>query len=320
MARHTHGAYGGAVRIELRRPAGLALLAAALLLTAGCGPTAVLTDESPAQAVQAALEAAQTTPLTMSLAGSLTLQSSSLQNLPASIQSALGQLGSGGSATAQLTQESSARRELQVSAAGHSADLVEYDGHGYVSVDGGGYAELSESLPTDLVVSQSVLDSAVAGLGFQDQGPTTSGGQPVEHYSAALTLSALETLVENLASSTGEGSEVQMAFALLAPYVTLSDSSVDVYLSTADGSLVRLSLSTSIAVNVGAICSALAGLGAAGGAAGSLPSGSISVGVSLNAQVSNYGGAVTVTQPTATSTLPASASGSLVTGVSLPAI
>ena len=76
--------------------------AAAVAVVAGCGPGAILTAESPDQAVSAALQAAQTTSLRMSLSGDLHLDTASLTNLPASIQSVLGQVGSGGSATGSL--------------------------------------------------------------------------------------------------------------------------------------------------------------------------------------------------------------------------
>ena len=88
--------------------------AAAVAVVAGCGPGAILTAETPDQAVSSALQAVRTTPLRASLTGDLPLDTSSLTNLPASIQTILGQVGSGGSATGQLDQESSARRQLTV--------------------------------------------------------------------------------------------------------------------------------------------------------------------------------------------------------------
>src|ERR1035441_512896 len=88
-----------------RRSLAVLTVGAAGLLAAACGPGAVLTAETPDQAVSAALQAVQTTPLKASFTGQLTLNTASLSGLPASIQSALGQVGSGGSATGQLEQE-----------------------------------------------------------------------------------------------------------------------------------------------------------------------------------------------------------------------
>ncbi len=113
-----------------RRSLALLAAGAAALLAAACGPGAILTAETPDQAVAGALQAVQTTPLRASLTGQLTLNTASLSGLPASIQSALGQIGSGGSATGRLVQESSARRQLTLSADGSSLSLVEYDGQG----------------------------------------------------------------------------------------------------------------------------------------------------------------------------------------------
>jgi hypothetical protein len=90
---------------------------------------------------------------------------------------------------------------------------------------------------------------------------------------------------------------------MLAPYVTGSGS-VDLWLSTRDGSLVRGTLSGSLSVDVGAAASALAGLVAPSSGSASLPTGTLGVSLSLGFDVSDYGGSVTVIKPVATSTLP----------------
>jgi hypothetical protein len=295
------------VGIELRRPIGLAVLTGgALLVVAGCGPGLLLSADSPDQAVTTALEQAQTTPLVMSFSGSLGLQTSGLGNLPGQIQSALGQLGGGGSATGKLTQESSARRELDVTAAGQSLSFVEYDGHAYVQSDGGGYAELPASSRATPVVSASDISTAVGDLGFSDAGAATKDGQSVEDYHADLTSAVLGKLVQDLAGSASgsSGSGLQQEMSLLAGLATTSGS-VDLWVSTANGGLVAASLTGKISVDFGAIASAFAGLASGAGGAASLPTGSASVSLSLNAQVSDYDGAVKVTQPVATTTLPA---------------
>ena len=277
-----------------------------MAVVAGCGPGATLTAESPDQAVSAALQSAQTTPLRMSLTGDLHLDTASLTNLPASIQSMLGQVGSGGSATGSLEQESGARRQLTLSAAGHSLALVEYDGHIYVSQDGGAYAQLPRSAEASPVANPSMLTILVAALDFQDQGPATLDGVSTEHYTATVTVATLEKLAEDLPSGGGSGSLAQ-GLTLLAPYAT-GQGSVDIWLSERSGSLVRAGLSGSLTVDVGAAASALSGLLApASGSSGSLPGGSLAVSLSLRADVSDYGGAITVTQPHATSTLPSGA-------------
>jgi len=285
----------------------LAVLAAgtAALLAAACGPGAILTAETPDQAVSTALQAVQTTPLQAKLTGQLTLNTSSLSGLPASIQSALGQVVSGGSATGQLVQESSARRQLTLSGGGSSLSLVEYDGHGYVSQGGGAYAELASALPAGAAVSSTDIGTVVADLSFQDQGPASVDGVGTEHYSASITISSLEKLAQDL-GGTGSGSaELQPVLTLLAPYVTGSGSA-DIWLSTQDGSLVRGELSGSLSIDVGAAASALSGLLAPSSGSASLPAGTLGVSLSLQVDVSDYGGSVTVTKPVASSTLPAS--------------
>ncbi len=252
-----------------------------------------------------ALEQAQTTPLVMSFSASLGLDDAGVANLPGRLQSALGKLGSGGSATGKLTQESSARRELDVTAAGHSLSFVEYDSHAYVQSDGGGYAELPSSSPANPVVSASDISTAVGDLTFSDAGPATKGGQSVEDYHADLSSAVLEKLVQDLSGSAGgTASEFQQAITLLGPLVTATGS-VNLWISTANGSLVAASLSGKISVDVGGIASAFAGLTSGAGGAASLPTGSASLSLSFDSQVSKYGGAIKVTQPTATTTLPA---------------
>lgn len=277
--------------------------AAAVAVVAGCGPGAILTAESPDQAVSAALQAAQTTSLRMSLTGDLHLDTASLTNLPASIQSVLGQVGSGGSATGSLAQESGARRQLTISAAGHSLALVQYDGRTYVSQDGGGYAQLPQTTGSSPEAGPSEIATAVAALGFQDQGPATVDGVGTERYSATITVATLEKLAQDLTTGSAGGS-MEQGLTLLAPYAT-GQGSVEVWLSQRSGSLVRAELSGSLTVNVGAAASALSGLLApASGSSGSLPGGSLGVSLSLRADVSDYGGTITVTRPEATSTLP----------------
>ncbi len=287
-----------------RRSLAVLAAGATALLAAACGPGAVLTAETPDQAVSAALRAVQSTPLQASFTGQLSLSTASLSGLPASIQSALGQVGSGGSATGQLKQESGARRQLTASAGGSSLSLVEYDGHGYVSRDGGGYAELSGTLPTGDGISSTELTTAVAALSFQDQGPATIGGVSTERYSASITLPSLEKLAQALGGSATGSTQLAPVLAMLAPYVAGSGS-VDLWLSTGDGSLVRGALSGSLSVDVGAAASALAGLLSPSSGSASLPAGTLGVSLSLGFDVSDYGRPVTVTKPVATSTLPA---------------
>jgi hypothetical protein len=286
-----------------RRSLAVLAAGAAALLAAACGPGAVLTAETPDQAVSAALQAVQTTPLQASLSGQLTLNTASLSGLPASIQSALGQIGSGGSATGQLEQESSSRRHITVSAGGSSLSVVEYDGHGYVSQDGGAYAELSGALPSSAGVSATDLTTAVAALSFQDQGPATVDGVSTERYSASITLSSLEKLAQDLGGSATGSTDLEPMLTMLEPYLTGSGSA-DLWLSTRDGSLVKGTLTGSLSVDVGAAASALAGLLAPSSGSASLPTGTLGVSLSLGFDVSDYGGAVTVTKPVATSTLP----------------
>jgi hypothetical protein len=284
----------------------LVLLAtAATAVAAACGTGARLTADSPGQAVTAALEAAQTTPLVMSFTGSFSLDSAGLKGVPASLQPSLAELGSGGSASGRLIQASSNRREVTLSAAGHTYTLVQYDGHGYVRRDGGGFAELAKALPSGSTLSGATLSAAVDALGFQDV--TKAGDQTMEHYQATLTAASLEKLVEALSGSgsNSSSSQLQQVVTMLAPFLTLRGASADVWVSHATGALVRASLGGSFSVDVGKIASAFAGFAPPGALGKSLPSGTLSGSLSFGATVSHYGGSLTVTKPVATATLPA---------------
>lgn len=297
------------MRIGLSRPAAAATLAAAALLAAACGETAGLTAAGSGQAVASALEAARTTPLQAAFTASLALQTAGVQGLPATIQSQLSQLGGGGSASGTLLQQSGSRRELRVTARGHTYDLVQYDGHGYVRSDGGAWAELASALPATPTVSGSDISTAVADLGFSDRGPATVDGVATEHYRAAVTSASLTKLLEDLgtsaAASAGSGSGLMTELTLLAPYVSLSHATADVWVSTRNGSLVKASLGGTVSVDLGAISAALAGLGTSQGGTPPRLSGTLGASLSLSVQVSDYGGSVTVTRPHAATTLPA---------------
>lgn len=297
------------MRIRLSPPAAAAVLAGAALLAAACGESANLTADTAGNAVASALEAAQTTPLKATFSGNVSLQTAGVQGLPASIQSQLAQLGGGGAASGTLLQQSSSRRELQVTSQGQTYDLVQYDGHAYVRTQGGAWAEASSTFPANLALSSSEISTAVADLGFSDQGAASVGGVATEHYHAAVTSASLTRLVEDLgasaAASAGSGSSLMTELTLLAPYVTLSHGAVDVWVSAHDGSLVKASVGGSISVDLGAISSALAGLGASQGSLPANLSGTLGASLSLTLQVSDYGGSVTVTRPVAATTLPA---------------
>ena len=211
-------------------PGLVVAVAAATLAVAACGPEAVLTADTPGQAVSSALQAAATTPLRASLSGDLTLDTSTLANLPASIQTVITELGSGGSATGRLDQESSSRRQLTVSAGGSTLTLVEYGGHGYVSHDGGAFAELAEALPSSPAAAPSDVGAAIAAVSFQDQGPATVDGRSTEHYSASITVSTLEKLAQDLGGGAGGIGYLAPVLTLLAPHVTGSGT-VDLWLS-----------------------------------------------------------------------------------------
>ena len=297
------------MRIGLSRPAAAAMLAAAALLAAACGESASLTAAGSGQAVASALEAARTTPLRAAFTASLALQTAGVQGLPAKIQSQLSQLGGGGSASGTLLQQSGSRRELRVTAQGHTYDLVQYDGHGYVRTDGGAWAELASTLPATPAPSGSQISAAVAALGFSDRGPASVDGVATQRYRATLTTARLTTLIEDLGASAsagaGSGSSLMGDLALLSPYVTLSHATADVWVSTRNGSLVRAQVGGSVAVDLGAISAALAGLGTSQGGTPPRLSGTLGATLSLSVQVSDYGGSVTVTRPHASTTLPA---------------
>jgi hypothetical protein len=190
--------------------------------------------------------------------------------------------------------------------------LVEYDGHAYVRLDGGGYEELSRSLPTSPAAGPSSAASLVGALNFQDRGPATVDGQAVEEYSAPITQSVLENLATVLGTGSG-GSRLSQALSMLAPFVTVSDSAVDVWLSSSAGTLVKASVSASLTLDVGRIASALSGLAPSRPAsAAALPTGTLGLTVALTVQVTKYGGTVTVPKPASVGTFspqPASRSG-----------
>ncbi len=295
------------MRRHLSSPPALLLAATVAAVLAACGAGARLTADSPDQAVTAALEAAQTTPLLMSFGGSLNLDTAGLKDVPASLQPELTKLGTGGSASGSLTQASSRRRQVTLSSGGHTYTLVAYDGQGYVRQDGAGFAKLSKALPSNTTVSSATISAAVDALAFQD---VSKPGQATEHYQATITVDSLPKLVEALSGSGTSTSQLQQLVTLLTPFVTLKGASVDVWISHATGGLARVSLAGSFSVNVSSIASAFAGFASPGVLGKSLPSGTFSGSLSFKATVTQFGGSVTLTQPVATATLPAASGAS----------
>jgi len=297
-------AYGGHGSMR-RRLAPIAALGAAGALAAACGSA-----DNPSQVVTSALDAVQTTPLQASFYGNFSLDVASLQGLPTSIQSQVAQLGNGGTVSGTLLQASSSRRELEMRAAGHAYDLVQYDGHGYMREDGGDWDEFSSTFSSSQTLNDNQVGIAVWVVGFTDQGPVSIIGQATELYHATLTSTSLTELLEALAVASGSApnssaSRLADRLGLLSSFVTVSNAAADVWINTASGNLVKASLSGSLSVNVSPIASALAGQCEGGSGASPATGGTVRASLSLTVQISDYGGPVVVTKPVvAATTLP----------------
>jgi hypothetical protein len=280
---------------------GLAVVGAGLAVAA-CGPGTRLSADTPDQAVAAALVAAESVPLTATLTGTVHLDTTGL-HLPSGGGMGLGSLGAQ-SLSGTLTQESGARRELDVTAAGQQVSLVQYDGRGYARLGTGPWYETPASRSAAAGVSAAAIRTAVDDLGFRDAGPATVDGHGVEHYHAALTAATLEKLVGDLAGSMGgaSSSELRQALSRYGSLLTVSEGAADVYLDAGDGSLVRASVSGTVSLDVGGIASAFAG--SSGAAAGAMPDGSLGMSMSLAVTVTGYGSPVTVTEPQGAVSLP----------------
>ena len=284
----------------MHRPLGLCSAAVAVLLVvAGCGPAkSGLNGKNPDQAVQDAVRQAQSTALHMTFKGTLGVDRSRLTGVPAEIDTALEAIGNGGTARGQLDQESGARRKLTLSSQGKDVIVVLYDGKAYYSQDGTRYAEVTGDLPSQAQLGGVDLSKLVSSFSFADAGADTQDGQSVEHYRAPLTVGSLQKLAQHLGASSTQMNQLQQVLALAAPFTKLDRGSLDVWLGSDSGGLVRLDLSGAGSIDVGGLVTGLSqGLGSPlpGGVAA--VHGTLGLSGDLDAHVSQLGGGIRVSRP-----------------------
>jgi hypothetical protein len=277
-----------ASRLRLIAVAALATLAAA------CGPHSGAAN--PDQAVHDAIAKLQSGSLKATFDGSATIDSSSVQNLPAEISKVLGQAGTGGSAKGTLDQESQARRLVTVTAGGKTYTVVAYDGRVFYSLDGKRFAEVPQKDVSKVLQQIAGFDITriTSSFSFHDAGSETQDGVTAEHYSAPVDSVALQKLATLVG---GANSQAAQAIELAIPFSSIKQGSFDVWVD-GSGNPVRVSLNASISVDVGRLAAAFAAATSAKPApSGKAPSGTLNLGVALDIHLTSVGGGVSVAQP-----------------------
>lgn len=254
--------------------------------------------KSPDQAVRDAVTRAQQGAVHATFTSSDVVDRASLKNLPAQVSKALAELGSSGGAKGTVDQESGSRRSATVQVNNRAAEkLVQYDNRLFAS-GGGGFREIpTNKVPANLQLTRIDLTSFTGAFSFHDVGAETQDGTATEHYSGPVDAAALHKLAQALSSASNQLSQfIQLAI----PFTTIDRGSLDVWVNSKDGSLVRASLSSGFHVDVGAIATALSQAGSTTPTPGvAQPSGRLGLIEEFDIHVRSAPG-ITVTLPPAT--------------------
>ena len=288
----------------------LAAGAASAALLAACGSggssSGALSGLSPRQATVAALQKFQATSLKYELDGKVTVDASKLQNAPADVVNQITQaLGgaSGVTISGSGQQESPQRAQVTLTVKPVVSDTitaVQYDGTFYYSLDGGktfGSGGSLSSLTSGFSITPDQSSKLFGGLpdgAFADKGQTSMDGVTVEHYAATITK---DQLFQALAGGSGSSSASQQNLQLIEQFITVGTSTVDAYVRTDNGLLDRYGANFSLSFDLGKLVQAFGGLGSSSDTS-SAPSGSLTIGLTANVHVHDYGTSIRIDKPT----------------------
>lgn len=290
----------------LAKPA-IAVAATALLATAtACGSANVLQGLSPKQMVTLASSKVTGQSYRMAVDGTVSIDVSGVRGLSAAelqmMAGALQNFRLTGSGDVQNSQRLRLAMTLALPTLGDKHFVaVAYDGHYYMSFNGGkSFADVGTlglqgvaTTPDDI---KTLLDGAA---GVKDLGTTIHDGERVEHLRATLGQDYYNRFFDKFSGSTlGAMQEVG---ALIKQVVSISGSTLDVYVRTLDGRVEATETHATMSLDMGRFIEALThefgGRIPSGSGAGSI-TGAMVIAVSGTNRFTDYGARITVSKPT----------------------
>ena len=285
--------------------------ASALLLLAACGSggsSTALNGLSPRQATINALQKFQSTSLKYDLDGKISVDTSKLQNAPPDVVDQItSALGGAGGVTLSGTGEQESPQRVRVALSlkpvvSETITGVQYDGTFYYSLDGGktfGSGGSLTSLTNGFAITpdqSSKLFGNLPDSAFTDKGQTSIDGVTVEHFSAAISK---DQLFQAIAGGLGSSSQSQQNLQLIEQFITVGAATIDAYVRPDTGQLDRYGANFSIVFDVGKLIQAFGGIGSSSDSSASgTPSGSLTVGVTANVHLHDYGASIHIDKPT----------------------
>jgi hypothetical protein len=244
--------------------------------------------------------------LKFDLDGKITIDASKLQNAPADVVNQITQaLGGGNGLTISGSGEEESPQRVQITMSlkplvNQTITAVQYDGTFYYSLDGGrtfGSGGSLSSLTSGFSITpdqSSKLFGSLPDSAFSDKGQTSMDGVTVEHFVATITK---DQLFQSLAGGSGSSSSAQQNLQLIEQFISVGNAAVDTYVRTDNGLLDRYSANFSLAFDLGKLVQAFGGLGGSSPGSGA-PSGSLTIGVTANVHVHDYGASIHIDKPT----------------------
>jgi hypothetical protein len=282
-------------------------LAAGLLATA-CGSADVLQGLSPAQMVTLASSKVTGQSYRMAITGQVSIDASGVQGLPPDVinqmTTFLRNFSMNGKADVQSGQRLRMTMSMSIPTIGDkSVVAVLYDGHSYVSVNGGNdFADAGTFNLQGIAATPSDVKSLLAGATkVKDLGTTVHDGQRVEHLRATLGPSYLNDLLAKISGSGSGAAAVQQLRDFIKQVIQLNDGTLDVYVRTLDGRVEDVDSNVTMSLDMGKLISMLLNQ-----YSGQIPSGSrvpqvsglVVMKVTGSDRFSDYGAKITVTKPT----------------------
>jgi hypothetical protein len=268
----------------------------------GCGGAPATHSGDPAQTVRQAAAQLQGQSFRMAMTSSTTIDSSQVTG-PAGQSFAQG-AGQAGNVTLHTDVQDATHLSEVASVTGHQFHLVVFGSSVYVSADGTSYqvAPFLSSFVAQFSSSQ-VTDYAQHLSNTRDVGPSTQDGIATEEYVATVDPGYLSTLTQKLigtmSGAFGSTGIPTQALDALSSAMHFQDLTLDWYLSSSTGQLVRQVTQGSIQMDLGKIFAALGPAASSGGGA----SGTATIKESADAHFSGWGTHITIPEPVSTGTL-----------------
>ena len=290
------------------RTAATGVAAALLAATAACGSGNALQGLSPGQIVTLASSKVTGQSYRMAISATESFDASGVHGLPAGmLQQMSGSLPSfriSGSGEVQNSQRIRVAMTLSLPTVGdRKVVAVAYDGHYYTSIDGGRTFADAGTLSLQGVAStpDDVKALLQGATDVKDLGTTVHDGERVEHLRANLGKDYFNHLFDSFIGSGSAAAAMQQVRTLFAQVITISTSSLDIYVRTLDGRIEATDMHAVMSLDMGKLVSLLTGQ-----YGGRIPSGShvsdvsgaVVLTLSGTTRFTDYGAKIAVSKPT----------------------